>query len=157
MGRREYIISVKRVEYLIKDRKKWLGVLIGDRKLPKIEMHHLSWDKLKKKVRRVSWDGGSSFYDNTISFLTLSILLLLMFLLMIALPRISILLIIFNYFCYYFYLPCCLYHKSFWRLWYRKYHINIKSNLGPQHCKYGFATACSEILNLVESCIGLLQ
>ena len=38
--------------------KKWLNVLIGERKLPKIEMCHLGWDKPKRKLCHLSWEGG---------------------------------------------------------------------------------------------------
>ena len=43
----------KKVEY--KREKKWLDVLIVERKLPKIEKCHFSSDKLKRKVFHVSW------------------------------------------------------------------------------------------------------
>ena len=50
------------MDILIGVRKKWLSVLIGERKLPKNEMCHLSWDKLKRKTCHLKWDGGSSSY-----------------------------------------------------------------------------------------------
>ena len=40
----------KKDEYLNRSEKKWSGVLIGKRKLPKKEMCNLSWDKLKRKT-----------------------------------------------------------------------------------------------------------
>ena len=30
--------------------KKWLGVSIGEKKFPKMEICHLIWDKLKRKT-----------------------------------------------------------------------------------------------------------
>ena len=47
-------------EYFNRSGKKWLSVLIGERKLPKKKMCHLSWDKLKKKTYHLKRDGGSS-------------------------------------------------------------------------------------------------
>ena len=45
--------------YFNRSEKKWLSVLIGERKLPKKEMCHLSWDKLKRKTCHLKRDGGS--------------------------------------------------------------------------------------------------
>ena len=42
--------------------KKWLSVLIGERKLPKKEMCHLSWDKLKRKTCHLKRGGGSIIF-----------------------------------------------------------------------------------------------
>ena len=50
----------KKDEYLNRSEKKWSGVLIGKRKLPKKEMCNLSWDKLKRKTYHFKRDGGSS-------------------------------------------------------------------------------------------------
>ena len=52
-----------RVEYLTTQKIKWFGILIGEKKLSKIEMYHLGWDKLKRKVCHISWDGGSTNLD----------------------------------------------------------------------------------------------
>ena len=46
--------------YFNKSEKKWLSILVGERKLPKKEMCHLSWDKPKRKMCHLKRDGGSS-------------------------------------------------------------------------------------------------
>ena len=43
--------------------KKWLSVLIGERKLKKKKNCHLSWDKLKRKTCYLERD-GRSMYQN---------------------------------------------------------------------------------------------
>ena len=43
--------------------KKLLGVLIGERMIPKKEMCHFSWDKLKWKTCHLKRDEGSTNWD----------------------------------------------------------------------------------------------
>ena len=62
-------IERKKDEYLNKSKKKWLGVLIEERKLSKNEMCHLGWDKLKRKMYHHKWDGWNTFYFIVIIFL----------------------------------------------------------------------------------------
>ena len=49
----------KKMNILIEMRKKWLGVLIRERKIPIKEMCYFSWDKLKRKMYHHKQNGGS--------------------------------------------------------------------------------------------------
>ena len=40
----------RKMNILLGVKKKWLSILIEERKFPKNEMCHLNWDKLKKNV-----------------------------------------------------------------------------------------------------------